>query len=236
MKMPKMKMPNFGKMFEKLCNPAKLYLVLASVSVVFYIITMNSYSEKLQEIHSMGDDAESHTYMGLMMQVVWTILWTSVLNYIWHKFPKHGTTISWVLVLLPFVLFFIFFFFGLFMLSHIIATASVHQSNTDSLRSNLEVLSDSLGNVHGDVIDHGESLEDVHDTVRMGHDTALMGHDAVLENRDAIEGVHQIAQDHQDALNALHKPSHPVVEHEGHDPNDSKHASHDSHGDSLFGL
>ena len=68
MKMPKM--PNVGKMFGKLCNPAKLYLVLSLISVVIYIVSMLDYGDKLKSIHNKDVDTESHTYMGLLMQIV----------------------------------------------------------------------------------------------------------------------------------------------------------------------
>ena len=115
------------------------------------------------------------------------------------------------------------------MLSHVIATASSHQSHADNMRSTLDVLNESMQMFQGSLMDHGDAIDDV-------RDTALMSHEAALDNRDAIEDVHQTAQDHHDALNALHKPSQPVVEHEGHDPNEGQHAHHESHGDSLFGL
>lgn len=220
MKLPKF--PNVRKMFTNLCNPAKLYLLLTLVSVCMYMITLNTYNEKLHSVHEMGVDSSSHTYMGVIMQVVWAILWTSVLNYICHKFPKHGTAISWALVLMPFILFFIFFFFGLFLLSHVMATASSHQSMAGSLLNNFGELSDKLKMVHGNVVDHGNTLEDVHEVTR--------------SNRDTLESLHETSVDHKDALNALHKPSHPIVEHDGHDPQKDQHAHHESHGDSLFGF
>ena len=220
MKMPKM--PNVGKMFEKLCNPAKLYLVLSLISVVLYMVSLSGYGHELDKLHAMGVDADHHTYMGLLMQIVWAILWTSVLNYICHKFPKHGTTISWVLVILPFVLFAMLLFFTLFVLAHVKATAKAHQGNLDAMSGLLgmqEAIEEKLGKVHSNTLDHQETLDEVHQNT--------------LDHQDALEDVHQNTLDHHAALNALQKPSHPVIEHEGHDPHHGAHAPHDHDGGLL---
>tara|TARA_B100000674_G_scaffold401788_1_gene347697 strand:+ start:1279 stop:1944 length:666 start_codon:yes stop_codon:yes gene_type:complete len=220
MKMPKM--PNVEKMFKKLCNPAKLYLVLSAFSLLFYMISFSSYGRELNHIHAMGVEADHHTYMGLMMHIVWVILWTSVLNYICHKFPKHGTTISWVLVVLPFVLFAMFLFFTLFVLSHVEATAASQQVHANMMQGLQESMGEQLGQVHSNTMDHQASLEYNQNTLE--------------DQQDTLEDIHQNTLDNQVALNALHKPSHPVIEHAAHDPNEGHHAPHESHGDSLFGF
>ena len=213
------KMPNVGKMFEKLCNPAKLYLVLSAFSVLFYMISFSSYGRELNHIHAMGVDAEHHTYMGLIMQIIWVILWTSVLNYICHKFPKHGTTISWVLVILPFVLFAMFLFFTLFVLAHVTATASGCKMHSETIQGMQESMGEQLGQVHSNTLDHQDILDDIHQNT--------------LDHQDELEDVHQNTLDHHDALNALKKPSHPVIEHDGHDPHHGTHAPHDHDGGLL---
>ena len=217
MKMPKM--PNVGKMFGKLCNPAKLYLVVSAFWVLCYMISFSSYGRELNSIHAMGVEADHHTYMGLLMQIVWTILWTSVLNYICHKFPKHGTTISWVLVALPFVLFAMFLFFTLFVLSHVAATASECKTHASTIQGMQESMGEQLGQVHSNTLDHQDALNDVHQNT--------------VDHQGALEDVHQNTLDHQDALNALQKPSHPVIEHDAHDPNNGAHAPHDGDGGLL---
>ena len=217
MKMPKM--PNVGKMFEKLCNPAKLYLVLSLISVVLYMVSLSGYGHELDNLHAMGVDADHHTYMGLLMQIIWAILWTSVLNYICHKFPKHGTTISWVLVILPFVLFAMFLFFTLFVLAHVTATAASHQLHADTIQGMQESMGEQLGQVHSNTLDHQDILDDIHQNT--------------LDHQDELEDVHQNTLDHHDALNALQNPHIQVVDHEGHDPHHGKHAAHD-HTDGLL--
>jgi hypothetical protein len=71
---------NMSKIFRKLCTPAKVYLVLSFISVVIYVMSMTSYGSKIKMLH--GTDTQPHTLVGLVVQVVWVILWTALLNYI----------------------------------------------------------------------------------------------------------------------------------------------------------
>ena len=114
---------DIGKMFRKLCTPAKVYLVLSFVSVVVYLLSMTSYGSKIKMIN--GSDTQPHTVAGLVVQVVWVILWTALLNYICHKFKHYGTTISWVLVLLPILFFVVMLLFGMFVLSQVVDNGDV---------------------------------------------------------------------------------------------------------------
>jgi len=193
--------------------------VLSLISVVLYMVSLSGYGHELNNLHAMGVDADHHTYMGLLMQIVWAILWTSILNYICHKFPKHGTTISWVLVILPFVLFAMFLFFTLFVLSHVTATAAANQGHANAIQGMQESMGEQLGLVHSNTLDHQNTLDDVHQNT--------------VDHQDTLEDVHQTTKGHHDTLNALQKPSHLVIEHEGHDPNHGKHASHDDGGGLL---
>ncbi len=68
----------------QLCTPAKAYFVLACISILFGV--MGSISSR-----------------SLVAKGVYAILWTWILNLLCEK---GYTTISWILVLLPFVLMF----------------------------------------------------------------------------------------------------------------------------------
>jgi hypothetical protein len=68
--------------FESLCDPAKLYISLVLISVVF------SLYNGLQ-------------VMSAIVQVLFALFWTFVLNWICQKGYKG---VSWFLVLLPFIL------------------------------------------------------------------------------------------------------------------------------------
>ena len=101
---------NLKKTYTKLCAPAKLYLKLAVVSV---IITMLLNMGKPYE-YSLGDFTAKLTFNNLYVvaiQALYVLGWTWILN----KFCRWGwTPLSWFLVLLPFVLFFLGL--GIFML------------------------------------------------------------------------------------------------------------------------
>lgn len=68
--------------FDLLCDPAKLYISLVLISVVF------SLYNGLQ-------------VMSAIVQVLFALFWTFVLNWICQKGYKG---VSWFLVLLPFIL------------------------------------------------------------------------------------------------------------------------------------
>ena len=89
------------KWFNQLCPPAQFYLV---VSVISYSIIL------LQNIgnHSrftLGTYSCNHSNPGLFLigQAIYILLWTWLLNLI----CKVNSGISWVIVLFPFILFFL---------------------------------------------------------------------------------------------------------------------------------
>ena len=71
-----------GMSISKLCSPAMLYFVLASISIVIAIFT------KFQPL-------------SIMVKILWVLFWTWFLNFLCNK---GYTGISWFLVLLPFFL------------------------------------------------------------------------------------------------------------------------------------
>ena len=77
---------NLLKYFNKLCDPAKLYLLLAFSSVLIYLI----HFVRLGNIPSIQD---------LVMQVAVMVIWTFILNKVCTF--KYGVKISWFLVALP---------------------------------------------------------------------------------------------------------------------------------------
>ena len=77
------------KLFNKLCNPAKLYVLLSFVSIVVYIV------------HFMGQSKKTHSIKDLGLQVLLMFIWTAILNKVCSF--KYGEKISWILVFLPVV-------------------------------------------------------------------------------------------------------------------------------------
>ena len=78
------------KEFNKLCDPAKFYLLISLASVVVYIV------------HLMGKDRKYYSYQQLAIHIVLMVVWTLVLNKVCSF--KYGVKISWLLVFLPILL------------------------------------------------------------------------------------------------------------------------------------
>ena len=79
---------NLLKTFEKMCDPAKLYLLLSFASVIVYLIHFVKQGKR-PSVQELG------------MQVIVMFIWTFILNKVCTF--KYGVKISWVLVALPIV-------------------------------------------------------------------------------------------------------------------------------------
>ena len=89
------------KLYDKLCDPAKFYFIISVLSYIFILLqniggqgrfTLGSYSCR-----------HSNPAMLLLVQALYILFWTWLLNII----CKVNKGISWVIVLFPFLLFFI---------------------------------------------------------------------------------------------------------------------------------
>lgn len=98
------------KTVQNLCSPAYVYLVMSVISIVLMML-QNSSNNKMFCLGNYECNVESP---GLIFsgQVVYTIFWVFLLNWICNK---GYTNLSWFLVLLPLLLFFIAL--GMFVLS-----------------------------------------------------------------------------------------------------------------------
>ena len=76
--------------FSRFCTPAQLYLILAGISL------LTAFFNNFQVIT-------------LVVNGIFVLLWGWILNWLCSKGLK---AISWILVLLPFILFFFTFFFA----------------------------------------------------------------------------------------------------------------------------
>jgi hypothetical protein len=101
-------------MFDKLCPPAQIYLVVSVIMLVLSYFGLSAISQQL-EMHQSGSpllQSLNFTYQkdsrtSYVVQGVLIILWTWLLSY----FCRNGyTSLSWFLVLLPWVLMFMAFF------------------------------------------------------------------------------------------------------------------------------
>lgn len=95
---------------KKLCTPAYVYLVI-SVLAMLILMVQNGGNTTKYCVGSFNCDVPSTT-MVFIVKILYIAFWTFVLNYICKAGYKN---VSWFLVLLPFLGFFIGI--GLFVLS-----------------------------------------------------------------------------------------------------------------------
>jgi hypothetical protein len=87
--------------YDKLCKPAQFYLLISLVSYTLILI-QNLTSPNQFCLGSYSCESENKPLI-MIGQLLYIAFWTWLLNII----CKINTTISWAIVLLPFVLFFI---------------------------------------------------------------------------------------------------------------------------------
>ena len=88
--------------FKNLCPPALFYLILSFV--VLFIIAFQNYGNN--QVYCLGyySCPVSSIYLIFILKIVYILFWTWVLNIICRAgYPA----ISWILVLIPILLFFI---------------------------------------------------------------------------------------------------------------------------------
>ena len=114
MKIAGFKLPD---MIQKLCKPAQLYLLLSLISVIFYLVSMLDVNDKVLEAEPEGEGIHHYTGGGLVVKIMFTIIWIYLLNYICQF--KYGKKIAWFIVLLP------FFFMGLMLIGLLCAVSFI---------------------------------------------------------------------------------------------------------------
>jgi len=96
------------KIYDKLCKPAQLYLLISLVAYVIILIQNIASPDRF----TLGPYSCMHDNQPLVMvaQLIYIAFWTWLLNMI----CKINTGISWLIVLFPFILFFVIFLAILF--------------------------------------------------------------------------------------------------------------------------
>ena len=101
-------------MFDKLCAPAQIYLIVSFVMLVLSYFGLTAISQQLNMhqsssplLQTLNFTYEKDSRTSYVVQGVFILLWTWVLSYICRK---GYTSLSWFLVLLPWVLMFLAFF------------------------------------------------------------------------------------------------------------------------------
>ena len=101
-------------MFDKLCTPAQIYLIVSFILMVLSYFGLNAISQQISLNQSNNSFLQSlnFTYQkdartSYVVQAVFIVLWTWVLSYLCNK---GFSNLSWFLILLPWVLMFLAFF------------------------------------------------------------------------------------------------------------------------------
>jgi hypothetical protein len=97
-------MGSFAADFRNLCTPAMFYFIISMISLV--LIVIQNLSSVSGQHFRMGEFScrVPHTGAFLVAKLVYILFWTWVLNLICRDGHK---TISWLLVFLPYILFFV---------------------------------------------------------------------------------------------------------------------------------
>ena len=101
-------------MFDKLCTPAQIYLIVSFILMVLSYFGLNAISQQItlnesnnSFLQSLNFTYQKDTRTSYVVQAVFIVLWTWVLSYLCRK---GFSNLSWFLILLPWVLMFLAFF------------------------------------------------------------------------------------------------------------------------------
>ena len=109
-------------MIMKLCKPAQVYLILSLISLTLYVVSMLNVHDQVLEVEPEGEGIHHYTLSGLVIKMIFTVLWIYLLNYICQF--KYGKKIAWFIVLLP------FFFMGLMLIGLMCAVSFIALQST----------------------------------------------------------------------------------------------------------
>jgi len=95
-------MANFPKSLKELCSPAMIYFVISIIALAL-VLLQNLGNSSSYNIGSFSCRVPN-TAMVFIVKLMYVLFWTYVLNLI----CKDGhTSLSWLLVLLPWILLFV---------------------------------------------------------------------------------------------------------------------------------
>jgi hypothetical protein len=127
---------NVPDMIMNLCKPAQVYLILSLISLTLYVISMLNVHDQVLEVEPEGEGIHHYTLSGLVVKMIFTILYIYILNYICQF--KYGKKIAWFIVLLP------FFFMGLMLIGLMCAVSFIALQSTKNKELQKKLDSKSL--------------------------------------------------------------------------------------------
>jgi len=99
----------FPKKISQLCSPAAFYFILSMIAYIFMVF-QNIGEMQRYHLGIFSVPVES-TFLIFVVQLIYILFWTYVLNLICKDGNKW---LSWLLILFPFILFFVLIFLFLF--------------------------------------------------------------------------------------------------------------------------
>ena len=117
----------------KLCTPAYLYLVLSAIGIILIAFQNYGTSPNLYCVGNVKCPVQTTTPI-FIMKILYVVFWTFILNAL----CSYGYyQLSWFLLLLPFILFFIMvFILGTFLNKRTASDSGSSSSSTSSSSSN----------------------------------------------------------------------------------------------------
>lgn len=101
-------------MFDKLCTPAQIYLIVSFILMILSYFGLNAISQQItlnqsnsSLLQSLNFTYQKDTRTSYVVQAVFIVLWTWVLSYLCNK---GFSNLSWFLILFPWILMFLAFF------------------------------------------------------------------------------------------------------------------------------
>ena len=94
---------NLPKMFKSLCSPAQLYFVMSALSFIM-ILLQNCNDSSSYQIGTIKVKPECHNAVFFIFKALYILGFTYLLNWFC---TKKLTTLSWLIVLLPFIAMFL---------------------------------------------------------------------------------------------------------------------------------
>ena len=101
-------------MFDKLCTPAQIYLIVSFILMILSYFGLNAISQQItlnqsnsSLLQSLNFTYQKDTRTSYVVQAVFIVLWTWVLSYLCNK---GYSNLSWFLILFPWILMFLAFF------------------------------------------------------------------------------------------------------------------------------
>ena len=96
-------MKSLSKMYNSLCTPSQLYLMLSIISILA-LLMQNYSSPNTYTVGRYTVPLEHNNMLFFAFKAIYVLIWTFLLNQL-CKYGYGG--ISWFLVLLPFLLMFV---------------------------------------------------------------------------------------------------------------------------------